>query len=413
MENSTLAVAAVGLCGAPINLIICVSAGFFIGSTATIAWHQGAKETEKTLSVAYQSMLIALGIATVFALVSYTAARPIMTFVCGSSEALETAVLYYRINAIGFFFQIITANITACFRGVGITRMPMIYNLIGGVANVGMNYLLIYGKLGFPAMGVAGAAWATTLSKAVTLVIAVLVLFLKKSPIQYKKGIRMKPERSIFSRLLPVGLTSAGEQLILQCGATVTAKIISVLPTNSIAANQVVNNLEAFAWSTGGACNAASTTLFGQSMGAGDEQRARRYLRLTLYWAWGFAAAEMLIMCFAGRPLAMAFTNDSVLYPIIQQLLVIFAMALPFINSHQSISGALRGAGDSVAPLIASLISLWIFRVGGGYLTIRLLDWGVEAYRWSMALDQAVRCAAVTIFYLTGHWKRHLRREKE
>ncbi|MBQ8892851.1 MAG: MATE family efflux transporter [Clostridia bacterium] len=409
MENSTPAVAAVGLCGAPINLIVGVSTAFFIGTTATVAWHKGANHPDKVRNTAYQSMLIAVGVALLFTVISVLAARPIMTFVCGrGNENLELAVTYYRINAYGFFFQILTANITACYRGVGISNLPMVYNLIGGVGNVVLNYLLIYGHLGLPAMGIAGAALATSISKGISLLIAIGSLFLKRSPIQYQKEMRLKPERTLMTRLLPIGLTSAGEQLILQSGATITSKIIAVLPTPAIAANQVVNNLEAFAWSTGGACNAASTTLFGQSMGAGNEKQARRYLRLTLFWAWGFAAMEMLIMSFAGRPLAMAFTNDTSLYPTISGLLVISAMALPFINSHQSISGALRGAGDSVAPLIASLVSLWIFRVGGGFLTIHLLDWGVNAYRWCLVADQAVRCTCVAIFYLTGHWRRHL-----
>lgn len=409
MENSTSAVAAVGLCGAPINLIISVSTAFFIGTTATVAWLNGAGQEKSMRSTAYQSMLIAIGIAVFCTAVSLLGARPIMTFVCGSgNESLEPAVTYYRINAYGFFFQILTANITACFRGIGITKTPMMYNLVGGVVNVLFNYLLIFGVGAFPKMGIAGAALATALSKAVSFLIAIAALLWKRTPLRYSKEIDLYPNRSLTVRLIPIGLTSAGEQLILQSGATISSRIVASLPTAALAANQVVNSMEAFAWSTGAACNAASTTLFGQSMGAGDERQARRYLQLTLFWAFGFAAAEMVAMCFAGRPLATLFTNDPSLYPTISVLLAISAMALPFINGHQSVSGALRGAGDSLAPLIASLISLWVFRVGFGYMTIHVWDLGVEAHRWCMVADQAVRCLCVVIFYLTGHWKRHL-----
>lgn len=414
MENSTPAVAAVGLCGAPINLIVGVSAAFFIGTTATVAWYKGAKNEQRLRDTAYQSMLLAGGIALVMTLLSIFGARTIMSFVCGSSsENLELAVTYYRINAYGFFFQIVTANITACFRGIGVSKLPMVYNLTGGGVNVIFNYLLIFGPGPFPALGVAGAAWATTISKAATFIFALLTLLYKKGPLQPRKGIRFLPDRSLAMRLIPIGITAAGEQLILQSGATLTSRIIATLPTASVAANQVVNNLEAFAWTTGAACNTASTSLFGQAMGAGNEKLGRSYLRLTLRWALLFSAVEMLLMLFCGRSMAALFTNDSTLYGTIAVLIAISALAMPFVNIHQSVSGALRGAGDSLAPLISSLVSLWIFRVGLTYLALCVWGMGAEAIRWCIIADQAVRCLNVSIFYLTGHWRRHLSKSQE
>ncbi|MBR3692656.1 MAG: MATE family efflux transporter [Clostridia bacterium] len=410
MPGSTPAVAAVGLCGAPINLIICVSGGFFIGTTATVAWHRGAGEEAEARHITWQTMTVALFISLVMTLASYFFAGGITDFVCGDSEAevLRLAEIYYRINAVGFLFQILTMNISAALRGVGIAKLPMYYNLIGGAVNVGLNYVLIFGALGFPAMGVAGAAIATVISKGISFLIALGCLLLLKSPLRYARGVRLLPSRRLLSRFLPIALTSAAEQVVLQSGATLTAKIISGLPTASLAANQIVQNLEAFAWSSSSACNAASTTLFGQAVAAGDEELGRRYVRLTLGWAMGFAAAEMAIMCLGGSFLARLFSNDASLYPTIVGLLFVSAVSLPAINAHQTISGALRSVGDSVAPLIASLLSLWVFRVGGGFLAVRILDLGVYAYRWTLVLDQTVRCATVSYFYLTGHWRKFL-----
>ncbi len=410
MANSTVAVAAVGLCGSPINLIISVSTGFFIGITATIAWHYGAGQMRQTRNVAYQSMVIAFGIAVVLSVVSFFAAEPIIRFICGTNNAYEAAVAYYRINAYGFFFQILTVNITSAFRGVGLSKLPMVYNLIGGAVNVFFNYLMIFGKWGFPAMGLEGAAWATVISKVVAFLIALGALLWKKSPIQFQKEISLKWERSIRVRLLPIGLTAAGEQTLLQAGALISTKLIAGLPTAHVAANSVVNSIEAFAWSTGSACNTASTSLFGRALGAGDEGLGKRFVRLTVRWAMLFAAVEMLVMCCFGAPLTRLFTNDGSLLPMIVRIMFIGAATLPFINGHQTFSGALRSAGDTMAPLIASFISLWLFRVLCGYLVIEVLDWGVYACRWCQMLDQTTRCIIVAIFYFKGHWKRHLRK---
>ena len=410
MENSTPAVAAVGLCGAPTNLILGTCGGFFIGTTATVAWHWGAREREEARSTVWQSMSIALLIAALLTAASYFFAGGIMGFVCGKSDAevLRISVLYYRINAVGFFFQILTMNVTAALRGVGIAKLPMLYNLAGGVANVVLNYVLIFGAFGFPALGVAGAAVATVIAKVISFILSLFCLFSKKLPLRYRRGVRILPSRALLTRFVPIALTSGAEQLVLQGGATITAKIIAGLPTASLAANQITQNLEGFAWSSSAACGAASTTLFGQSLGAGDEPLGRRYLKQTLVWALGFAAAEMAVMCLCGSGLARLFSNDASLYPTVAKLLIISAVSLPFINIHQTVSGALRAAGDSVAPLIASVLSLWVFRVGGGLLTLQLLDLGVYAYRWTLVCDQFVRCSCVCFFFHTGHWCRFL-----
>jgi len=410
MTNSTVSVAAVGLCVAPINLMISVSNAFFIGTTATVAWYYGAKEKKNMRTVAWQSMIIATGIALVASLVSIIFASPIMKFVCGNGETFEVAASYYRINAYGFFFQILTFNITAILRGIGISKTSMIYNLTGGLCNVVLNYLLIYGKFGFPEMRADGAALATSISKFISFAFALLVLLFANSEINLKYGINKKTDTLIKKRLLPIGATAAGEQIVLQSGAVLTAKIIAVLSTSDIAASQIVANMESFAWVTGAASQIAVTSLFGRALGEGNIPKAKSFLKLALKCALIFAGVEVVIFCTLGTPMASLFTNDVSIYPIVSTLMIIGATSLPFVNSHQTISGALRSAGDSVAPLIASLISLWVFRVALGYLLIHVFDFGIYMYKICLTADQFVRCTIVAIFYLTGHWKRFLKK---
>ncbi len=407
MPGSTVAVAALSITQSPINLIICVANAFFIGTTATVAWHFGTKEEDKIYETAHQSFMLAVFIGAVLSLFTHSFAPEIMSFVCSNREILPTAVDYYRINSVGFIFQILSICITAVFRGVGKTKMPLMYNIIGNGTNVILNYILIYGKLGIEPMYAKGAAVATVISKVIIFVIAFVVFIFGKDGFRPKKGkISLKLSDSVKHRMIKIGLTSAGEQLILQSGATLTAKIISVLPTPQIASLQVVSNFESFAWSTGDACCTASTALFGKSLGERKENKGRAYLRLTEYWALGFAGVEILIMCLGGRFICRLFTNDASLYPDIIKLLFIASLGLPCINTHKTVSGALRGAGDSVAPLIASFISLWIFRVALGYLLISVLGKGVYAYRWCLDADQFVRMAVMLIFYFTNHWKK-------
>ena len=412
MKNSTLAVAAVGLCSSPTNLIISVTSAFFIGTTATVAWYFGADEKRRMRTAAWQSMMLSVIIAFFMAGITAVFAPQIMGFVCKGNEAYSLAVSYYRINSIGFLFQIMTSCITASLRGIGIAKISFYYNAIGGVVNVILNYALIYGKFGLPALGSDGAAIATVISKFVSFVIAVTFIFVKKTELDIRLGIDKKIEKSIFTRMLPIGLTAGGEQVILQSGAILSARILASLPLADLASNQIITSIEAFAWATGGACQTASTSLFGRSLGEHNQPKARAFLRFAVGWALGFAAVEMLLFVTLGRPLTRLFTNDSTLYPIVTVLLLYAAAELPFVNLHSTVSGALRSAGDSIAPLIASLISLWVFRVAVGYITVSVLDLGIYAYRSVIIADQFVRCAIIVFFYLTGHWKKFLYKKK-
>ena len=408
IPDSTVSVAAISLCSAPLNLVICVLSAFFIGATATVAWYYGANDEKKMNETAQQSLMLSVFFGVAVSIVTYIFAPQIMGFVCGKSETLAFATVYYRTNAIGFFFQSCAVCITAAFRGKGITKIPMAYNIFGNAMNVVLNYILIYGKLGFRPMYVKGAAVATVISKVIIFVISVsFFVFYKNGFPCRKENISLRLSKHVKHRMMRIGAASACEQLVLQLGATLTAKIISVLPTSQIAALQITSNLEALAWSTGDACCTSATALFGKSLGEGSEQKARGYLRLSEMWALLFSFAEILIFCFCGGIICTLFTNDTSIYGGIVSLLKITAVGLPFINTHKTVSGALRGAGDSVAPLISSLISLWIFRVLLGYILISVLNMGAPAYRWCLNIDQFVRMTAMLIFYFSGHWKKY------
>ena len=406
IPDSTTAVAALSFCGPPINLTLCVMSAFFIGTTAAVARNFGAGNKKEVKSIALQTTLLSLASGIVITVFTYLFAEKIMHFICGSSEAYEIASMYYKINTLGFFMQIVVMNITAAFRGIGITGIPMVYNLIGNASNVLLNYILIYGRLGFPALNAEGAAIATVISKLIMLCMALPIWLIKKTPVRPSGRMTLRPCESLSKLVFPIGLTSAGEQLILQSGATITTKIISVLPTNDIAACSIVSSVEAIAWATGDACCTASTTLFGRCLGEKREDKSKAYLGLVSKWAVGFAVSEMLLIFTCGRGIATVFSNDASLYDEAVKIMMISALCLPFINIHKTVSGALRSAGDSAAPLLASLLSLWVFRVAMGYLLISVLGKGVFAYRWCLNIDQFVRMTAVLIFFFTGHWKK-------
>lgn len=403
-ENSSVLIAAVGMTASPINLIVCVISAFCIGTTAAVAWFTGAGESEKARCAAHQSLALLAVIGAVVTVLSLLFAEPIIRFAGAKEDTLADAVTYYRIIAAGFLVQSVTISITASLRGVGITKIPMLYNLTAALVNVILNYGMIYGRLGFPAMGIRGAAWATTISKFLAFVLAMLLMFFGKIPVGIRRGDSFRPNRQILTRILRVGITAGLEQVILQSGAVLNNKIVATVPTADFAANQIAANVEGLAWQLGNACNAASTTSTGQSLGEGRPEKARSMTRMILLVSLGFSACVILLFLFAGSPIAHLYTPEKEIAATAGRILCYTAIGMPGVATHLTIAGSLRGAGDTKTPLFASFCSLWIFRVGLGYLLVYRLGMGVIAARVCCSVDQLVRASIVSLRYLTGKW---------
>ena len=190
LPDSALVLTAVGITASPINLVVCVVTAFCIGTTATVAVFTGAGKSDRARSASRQSLLLLSAAGIILTVVCIAFAEPIIRFAGAEGETLAPSVSYYRLIAAGFFFQSVTISITASLRGVGITKLPMLYNLTAAGINVGLNYILIYGQLGCPAMGVEGAALATTLSKIISFLAAVFIMFFVKTPVsvQFQAG---------------------------------------------------------------------------------------------------------------------------------------------------------------------------------------------------------------------------------
>ena len=162
---SAVAIAAVGLTNNPMNLTRSILISLNIGTTAGVAWAIGAKENKSAMHISRNAVMLNSLVGMLASLIVFTFAGDIVTFMGAGPDTFDYARMYLRIIALGLLPQSITFAITASLRGVGQTRLPMTYNLIANMLNVIGNYVLIYGKLGFPAMGVAGAALSTMLSQ--------------------------------------------------------------------------------------------------------------------------------------------------------------------------------------------------------------------------------------------------------
>jgi len=178
------------------------------------------------------------------------------------------SVTYLQIVSLGWLFTTISLNVGAILRGSGDTMTPMRYNLLSNLLNVFGNYVLIFGKFGFPAMGVAGAALSTTLCRGVAAFLALRAIFNKNKIIGVSLKDDYRIDKNLLERLISIGLPSAMEQFLLRLGQVFFSRAVAGLGTAVYAAHQTAVNISSLTFTPGQAFGMAATTMVGQSLGA-------------------------------------------------------------------------------------------------------------------------------------------------
>lgn len=401
---STVAIAAVGLTNNPVSLVIGVTQAFCIGTTAAVAWSIGAGKPENARAVVRESLSLSVIISLVTGALLYFFAGDLVVFMGAKEDTFEYARDYLQIIALGFPFQIITMFVTASLRGAGLTRFPMVYNLIANGANVVMNYFLIYGKWIFPELGVRGAAIATSVSKVIAFVAAVAAIFLVKSEVRVRITESFMIHKNTITRIAEVGITAALEQLFMQLGFIFFTRIVSVLPTYIFSAHQIGLNINGLTWVPSQAYGVASTTLVGQSLGAGDKNAAVKYAKVINVFSLLTSLFIGVLYLLFSENIVSLYTDKEDVIKAAAAVLRLIAAGLPGISLQIPVAAALRGAKDTLTPLLANFFSVWVFRVGVAYIFVSVLGWGLNGAWFTIVLDQTCRAVIVCSRFASKKW---------
>lgn len=404
-ENATAAIAAVGVTVASINLAVCVATAFCSGFTVVIAQRCGAGDYAACRRTSRVSLPIMGAVGILLTVGGVLLAPQLIRLLGANSEIAADATLYFRIISAGFFSQIMTVTVCAVFRGIGQTRLPMMFNVAAGILKVFLNYCLINGRLGFPAMRVAGAALSTTITKLLTCVAGLWLLLGTRSLVCPKGNGSWGslqdylPTRRVMFPVLQVGIFSGAEQLVLQGGNVVNTAILTVIATTPYAGYQVSASVEELAWALSGGLSIAVTSMAGMLLGRGKVDQISSLTRLVMRYSLILSGGVAALFFFCGRAMGSLFSDDPEVIRICALLLRLYCLPAVAIFVHRTFSGVLCGISHPQGPLIASLISLWIFRVAGGFLSVRLWQMGVVAACVCNGLDQISRATLDGIFY--------------
>ena len=355
---SPTAVASVGLSMNLVGILYSIIGIFSVGVNALVARFFGAKEfgnISKVITTAiFFSFLVSIPITLAVFFFSYD----FFELFGGNKDIAEAGSSYMKILSISIPFLFIGAVLVSTSNGFGDTKTPLFIGIMGNILNTFLDYVLIFGKFGFPELGVKGAAIATTTAYIFEVIIYIFLILFKKI-FTLSKEI----ELSIAKRLFKIGIPAGIERFIIHGSFMVFIWIISMYGTYVLAGYQIGLRVEGLAFMPGFGFSIAAMTLVGQSLGAGKPDEAYKYGIKTSLIAGFLMQFIGILMFFYPEFFVSIFTNDEKTIneaSLYLQVVAVsqFPLAVDFV-----LSGALRGAGATKLSLMVNTGSLWVFRL--------------------------------------------------
>jgi putative MATE family efflux protein len=378
------------------------------GTTALVARAIGAGEPRSANEVANQSFTLAsinglIGAAAIYALAPAFAVWQNM-----QGEAYDIVVTYLRIDAIGNAFTSMTLVSAAALRGVGDTRTPMKIMGLVNVVNMFVSAGLVWGWGPLPQLGVNGIVLGTVIARISGAALMVSTLARGRSGLRLHVR-ELIPRWTMIRRILWIGIPAAGEGAIMWTGQFLFLLIISRLAEGDIgrayyAAHFVGVRVESLTYLPATAWAAAAATMVGQALGAQRPERAKRVGHEAVLQCASLAVlSSALFLLFA--PQILRLMHDD---PLVQQVGVPALRMVAFFQPCMAFSivyfGAMRGAGATRFPLLATALGIILVRLPLGYLCGIVLQWGLIGAWIGMVSDMAVRAGLATVRYGRGQW---------
>ncbi len=406
-----MAVSGVSLVDMLNHLIFSVFAALATGGAVIVSQYIGAGEHKKARGAAKQLIFTVAVISTAVTLLVLLLRRQLLTLLFGSIESgvMDACMTYLTISAFSFPFLGIYNGCAALFRSMGRTDITFKVSVIGNIINVVGNAICIFAL----DMGVEGVAIPTLISRAVMALILYIMLKNPKQLIYFEKE-KFRIELATIKKILYIGVPGGVENGLFQLGRVLVVSIISGFGTAQIAANGIANTLDSVGIIVGQAMNLAMITVIGQCVGAAQQEQIRHYLKKLLLITYISMAITNIPLLLALSPILSIFNLSAEATRIAYILVMIhngFGMLLwplSFVFPNM-----LRACNDVKYPMICSVLSMFIFRIGFSLLLGVYFDMGAIGVWIAMVLDWVCRIICFSARYFAGSWKKTMYKMKD
>jgi multidrug resistance protein, MATE family len=406
LPNSAVAIAAVSLGGILVNVLSFFGGGLLVGLDTLVSQAFGSGEREDCHRSLVHGIYLSLALTPLLmAPVWYF--DPLLRSMHIAPDVIALAVPYSKALAWGTLPLLLYFAVRRCMQAMDIVR-PIAFALVtANLINAGGNLVLIYGKLGFRAMGAVGSGWSTSWAR--IYLSAVLVGYLLWYDHRHRTQLLrtpIQPELHRIRRLIALGLPTA-TQITLEVGvfALVTA-LIGRLGAVALASHQIALNTVSFTYMVPLGISSAAAVRVGQAIGRKDPQAAANAGGTAIFLGAAFMTAMSIVLLIIPRWIARAYTPDQAIIHSTVYLLAAGAAFQLFDGLQTVATGALRGLGDTRTPMLCHFTAYWIIGLPLGYWLCFYRNWGAFGL-WS-GLSLALILIGVVLLLVWQHRVRRL-----
>lgn len=393
------ALAAVGASFPILFLLISLIIGATMGFSILISQFFGARDmarVRRTIDTSYIFLFFASLLMTAAGLLF---SGPILRLLNTPAEILPQALTFLRITFGGLVFLFGYGSVSAILRGLGDSKTPLYVSAVSLLLNAGLVVLFVVG-LGW---GIAGSAWATLIAQSVSFLGAAVYLNRTHPVLKFRlRGLEF--DRAILKRALAIGLPSGVQQMLAAGGMMALTRLVNGFGTDAMAGYTAAGRVDTFAIMPAMSLSAAISTFVGQNVGAGKLDRVRNGLRAALLISAGTSLLTTLTVVVFGWHLIAMFNPDPAVVAVGSRYLLIAGGFYIVFSSMFVVNGALRGAGDTMIPMLVTVLALWVIRVPvSTFLSGRI---GLDGIWWGAPVAWCAGLAFSAGYFATGRWKR-------
>lgn len=380
-----------------------------IGATTLAAQYWGKGDTDSVEEILAIVLKISMAVSVVFFIAAMFFSGFLMRIFTNDIKLIQAGIPYLRIVSVSYLFMGFSQIYLCIMKNSGRTAKSTIYGSVAVVINIGFNVIFIFGLAGFPDMGIAGAALATTVSRALELLLTIyenMHRSLVCVRLKYIRNSSKKLKKDFWHYTTPV----LGNELVWGCGFTMFSVIMGHLGSDAVAANSVANILKNIIACVCNGIGIGAGIIVGNELGKGEMERAREYGN-RLFKLAVFAGAVSGLILLAVSPVLRIFTGSlsAQAHSYLKNMMYIctYYMIGKSVNATV-IAGVFCAGGDTKFGLKCDAVTMWVILIPIGMITAFVLKLPIMVVYFIISMDEIIKLPAVYRHYKKYNWVRNL-----
>lgn len=399
------AVATVGLTEAVLMIVYSVGVGISMAATALIARRFGEKNYKEAGDAAFQLVGLGALISLIISILGFIMAEDILTLMGASSEVLAVGVPYTRIIFAGNMAIMLLFLINGAFRGAGQAHLAMRSLWISNGINIILDPILIFGIGNFTGYGLEGAAWATTIGRAVGVLYQLYHLFNGKHLLKIARH-NMLVKWSIIKNILFVSAGGMGQFLIDSAAWIVLIRLANAFGDDAVAGLTITFRILMFSLMPAWGLSGAASTLVGQNLGAKKLKRANLSVLLTARYNVIFLFAVTFLYLVFANTIAAWFISSPEVVSVTGEGLRIVVLGYVFFGVGMVMIQAFNGAGDTRTPMFINIFVFILLEIPMAFFLSYTLDMKMTGIFITIAFCHSLHALIALWQFRKGRWKR-------